>query len=83
MSGVKQQSEAIEDFFGVLGGLYFRPNPFDAAIGADQESDAVDALVFNAHEFLFAPNAVGVNDGLVFVGEQREGEVKLFDEFIV
>ncbi len=46
----------------------------------DDEGGAFGAHVFFAVEGFFDPDAVGVDDGVVFVGDEGEGEGVLLDE---
>ena len=46
----------------------------------DDVGGAFGAHVFFAVEGFFDPDAVGVDDGVVFVGDEGEGEGVLFDE---
>src|SRR5205814_3265286 len=56
---------------------------FDQAVGADQEAAADDAHVFFAVIVLLAPDAVGVGQCLVGVGEQRRGQPVFLSELRV
>src|ERR1051326_3898475 len=64
------QSQSLKNLFRVLRRFYFGPNLPDPAVGSDQEGYAMHSLVFDAHEFLFAVNAVGVCDRFIFIGEE-------------
>ncbi len=67
----------------MLGGLHLFEEGGDFAVGADDESGALCSHVrFTVHTF-FDPNAVGLNDGLVRVAEEREREIEFLDEFLV
>jgi hypothetical protein len=67
----------------MLLGLDPGPDLFDSAIGANEECDAMDAHVFAAHEGLFAPNAVGLHDSFLRIGQEREGQPELLHEFVM
>ncbi len=57
----------------MFGGFDFGPDVLAAAGGADEEGDAVGALVFSAHEGFFSPDAIGLDDGVVGIREEGEG----------
>ncbi len=67
----------------MLLGFDFGEDGFEFAVGGDDEGGAFGAEVgFAVHGF-FDPDAVGFGDGVVFVDDEGEGEVELFDEFLV
>src|SRR5438046_3155811 len=61
--------EGGQNFFGMLSRFYFWPDFFDPALRADQEGDPVGSLILHAHELLFAPDAVRLNDAFVGIGD--------------
>ncbi len=58
-----------------VAGLTFRSRLDDRAVGADHEGRADDAHVRAAVARLLAPDAVGLGDRVVGVGEQRERQL--------
>ena len=61
-------------------GLDLGPGARDAAVRIDQERAAGDAPVGLAVVLLLDPAAVGVGDGMVLVGQQRERQAELLAE---
>src|ERR1051325_1736480 len=61
-------SKSFQYLLRMLGRFHFRPDLFDPAVRPNQEGYAMDPLIFDAHEFLFAINAVGVGDRFIFIG---------------
>src|SRR5580765_1387802 len=67
----------------MLARFDLEPDLFDAAIRADQEGDAMGAEVFSAEEKFFTPDAVGLDDLLVLVRKESEGEFEFLHELLV
>ena len=67
----------------MLGRFHFSEDGFEEAVGSDEEGGSLGAHVgFSVHA-LFDPDLVGLDDFLVFVGEEGEGELMFLDEFLV
>jgi len=54
--------------------FYLGPDLLDFPLWIDEIGNAMDTLVFLAHEFLWAPSAIGFNDCLVIVRDQHKGQ---------
>src|SRR5437016_6172552 len=74
------QLQRRQNFLDVLLRFHFEPDFFDFAVRANEKGDAMGAHIFAAHEALLAPNAVGLHDLAVFVGEQDEWEFEFRHE---
>jgi hypothetical protein len=72
--------ESCQHLFKVFGGFYFFEEGGDVAGFVEDEGGAFGAQVLFAVEFFFDPDAVEVDDGVVFVGDEGEGESVLLDE---
>ena len=58
-------------------------NPFDDAFFVDDEGGAERAHVFPSVHALLAPGTEGFRQPVLGVGNQREGQLVLFDELLV
>ncbi len=56
---------------------------FDFAVGADDEGAALGAHVFLAIHALLNPYAIGFDDLLVLIADERKWKFELGDEFLV
>ena len=63
--------------------FYLGPDLLDFPLWIDEIGNAMDTLVFLAHEFLWAPRAIGFNDFLVLVGNQRKGQTVFRHKLVV
>ena len=73
-------AEILEDCFGVFLGFHLAKNGFDPAIGSNEEGAAFGAHEFFAIHGLFNPNPVSLDDLVVFIADQRKGQVVLGNE---
>lgn len=78
-----QVLERGEDFVGVGVGFDLGPDLADASVGADEEGDAVGALVLAAHEGFLTPDSIGFHPLTVDIGEQGKGQAEFFGEGLV
>ena len=60
--------------------LHFQPNLFNDPFRPDEECDPVRADKFEAHEAFLSVSAIGVDDALVFIDEQRERQMVFLSE---
>ena len=63
--------------------FYLGPYLLNFALWINQKADAVDALVFLAHEFLWAPRAIGFNDFFVLIRDQCKGQAVFRHKLVV
>ena len=63
--------------------FYLGPDLLDFPFWIDEIGNAMDTLVFLAHEFLWAPSAIGFNDCLVLVRDQRKGQAIFRHKLVV
>ena len=63
--------------------FYLGPDLLDFPFWIDEIGNAMDTLVFLAHEFLWAPSAIGFNDFLVLVRDQRKGQAIFRHKLVV
>ena len=63
----------------VIAGLELVEVVGNLALFVDQEALAVNAVILLAHELLRTPDAKGIGDGVILIGQQ--GEVKLIALF--
>lgn len=80
---VLQASDDVKHFVDVAFYFDFGPDLADDALFVDCEGGALDAHVFPAVVILLFPDVVSLDYGLVFVGQEREGEVVFFGELLV
>ena len=67
----------------MLFGLHFREHGFDLAVRPDDKGGPFRAHVLFAIHAFFHPDAVGIDDGLIFIAEDGEGEGVFLDELFV
>ena len=63
--------------------FYLGPDLLDFPLWIDEIGNAMDTFVFLAHEFLWAPRAIGFNDFLVLVRDQRKGQAIFRHKLVV
>lgn len=63
--------------------LHAREDGLDATVWADDEGGALSAHVGAAIHALFHPDTIGIDDMSLFVTDDGEGELMLFDELFV
>ncbi len=63
--------------------FYFGPDLLDFPLWIDEIGNAMDTLVFLAHEFLWAPRAISFNDFLILVRDQRKGQAIFRHKLVV
>ena len=61
--------------------LHLADNMADAAFGVYHVGDTMNTLIAAAHHLLFAPNSVGFNDFVIFIGQQIKIKAVRFLEF--
>ena len=64
-------------------GFYLGPDLLDFPFWIDEIGNAMDTFVFLAHEFLWAPRAIGFNDCLVIVRDQHKGQAIFRHKLVV
>jgi hypothetical protein len=69
--------------FGVLVGFYVFDDAFDTTVFINDKRSARNAHVRATHESFFAPYTIGFGYSVVFICNQREGQVVLFSELDV
>ena len=75
--------EGLEQQVDMLVRFYFSEDGSKGTVGVNNEGGALGAHVgFSVHAFL-NPDLIGLDESVRFVGEEREGELVLFDEFLV
>ena len=75
--------QSSKDQIEMLVWFHLGEDGFDFAIRPDDERGALSAHVGFAIHALFYPDAVGIDDGHVFIADQWEGELVLLDELFV
>ena len=63
--------------------FYLGPDLLDFPLWIDEIGNAMDTLVFLAHEFLWAPRAIGLNNFLVLVRDQPKGQAIFRHKLVV
>lgn len=72
-----------EDLGEMFVGFYFGEDGFDFAFGINDKGGSFGAHVFFAIHAFFHPDAVGIDEAVVFITKNGEGEGVLFDELFV
>ncbi len=63
--------------------FYLGPDLLDFPLWIDEIGNAMDTLVFLAHEFLWAPRAIGIHNFLVLVRDQPKGQAIFRHKLVV
>ena len=63
--------------------FYLGPDLLDFPLWIDEIGNAIDTLVFLAHEFLWAPRAIGLHNFLVLVRDQPKGQAIFRHKLVV
>ena len=63
--------------------FYLGPDLLDFPLWIDEIGNAMDTFVFLAHEFLWAPRAIGLHNFLVLVRDQPKGQAIFRHKLVV
>ena len=63
--------------------FYLGPDLLDFPLWIDEIGNAMDTLLVLAHEFLWAPRAIGLNNFLVLVRDQPKGQAIFRHKLVV